>query len=140
MYSLLNDGSAFAILLSCIFHYSVFSFLSGSVIHATKSDEMRSRVVSSLHAIISSAAVLLSFAVFSEPGLYSPASLILGKGISHNYASYIRLIVSYSAGYFISDSIVMLRHKSVYSFDSIVHHAIILPAMLIALATKISFV
>ena len=140
MHSLLHDGIVSAIAVSCVFHYSVFACLSRVVTHPTKAVETRNRIVSSVHAIICSAAVLMSLALFSEPELWSPASLILGRGISEAYLLYIRLTVSFSVGYFLSDSIIMLRHKSVYSFDAMLHHAIVLPSMLIALATNVSFV
>ena len=133
-----RDGTAAMIAVSCFFHYSVFFYSSSA--HPTKAAEARSRISSSVHSIFSSAAVLASFAIFPEPELWSPASMILGTEISDSFVFYIRLTVAFSVGYFLTDVMVMLRHRSVYSFDAMLHHAIILPFMLLALAGNNCFV
>ena len=133
-----RDGTAAMIAVSCFFHYSVFFYSSST--HPTKAAEARSRISSSVHSIFSSAAVLASFAIFPEPELWSPASMILGMKISDSFVIYIRLTVAFSVGYFISDVLIMLRNMSVYSFDAMLHHAIILPFMLLSLASNNCFV
>jgi hypothetical protein len=122
---------------SFIIHNVAFILLRSS---HPKSIEARSRFVSTFHAIVSSASFIITIAVFAETLPWSPAALILGQQLPQNLVRIIACILAYTIGYFVSDTLIMMRFKEVYSLDALVHHLLILSCVSFGLASKNCFV
>lgn len=124
---LLISGLSFCI--SVAFHWSIFAYSSSSL--ETKgvrssSAEHRSRIASTVHA--TTVALLSGLFCLLRPFSWFDGPLMLhGTGFSTPEYTFVRALVAWTAGYFVSDFCVMLLEPSVFEMTGVVHHMLICP-------------
>jgi hypothetical protein len=101
--------------------------------HPTKPAEHRSRIVSSIHAAVGCVSVLFFLYVKADLSfLNDPDVMILG-----NYDGaeqyFVRSVICFSTGYFISDLVVMLECPDVFDKFAILHHLLIMPFFILGI-------
>eukprot|EP00457_Paulinella_chromatophora_P008730 gb/GEZN01008774.1/.p1 GENE.gb/GEZN01008774.1/~~gb/GEZN01008774.1/.p1 ORF type:complete len:265 (-),score=11.12 gb/GEZN01008774.1/:339-1133(-) len=121
--------SEFTVLCCMVFasfclHYTIFA-LSKTSHH--KPQGGRSRIASNAHCFGSISAVVVFLLWRGGVDVWDGPLMILGHGFNPAEMLYIRLVVCFSVGFFMSDLLIMATSPSVYALDSVIHHLLIMP-------------
>eukprot|EP00808_Paulinella_micropora_P019939 g58885.t1 len=112
------------VFLSFLFHYGVFK---ATKTDHHKPDEYRSRVASNAHCYVILLCVLAFVLNRGGIDVWDGSLMLLGHGLSPKELLFMRLVVSFSIGFFCSDIFVMATYPEAYTADAMLHHIIIMP-------------
>lgn len=115
--------------LSALLHYAVFrGWPRGSSLE-------RSYVASTVHAVVCLVA-LAAWAVLFDADMFNTKRMLVGQMGTGD--EYMPVLLSFSAGYFISDLLIMATAPGVADVGSVVHHFLILPCLILGLLYNVA--
>jgi hypothetical protein len=116
------------ILTSTLLHGLIFALAPRSKAEPHLS---RERVMATVHAVATTVAVTVWLWYDGLARLDDPSQL--RSGVAGTTDEWCALVLAYSCGYFITDTIIMLTHKETWDVGSVLHHFVIFPSVLLAL-------
>ena len=119
--------------LSALFHGAVFAAFPR---RAREPYLTKERVASSVHALVVIVAVAAWLARNGAGHLLDPSRL--RTGVAGTDDEWCALLLAFSTGYFLFDTVVMFRYKETWDVGGVLHHAVIGPSILLALVGGVS--